>query len=75
MVDGRLERTDLTGGGGTSAFTAEDNIEAATAVFNLAYEDMIRQAPEQYMWATRRFRHSPDLAEDPYRRARRRARS
>ena len=44
----------------------KDNIEAATAVFNRAYEDMIRQVPEQYMWATRRFRHSPDLPPEPY---------
>ena len=51
----------------------KENIEAATAVFNRAYEDMIRQAPEQYMWATRRFRHSPDLPPEPY--TRRKSRS
>ncbi len=42
------------------------DIEAATAAYNRAYEEVIRRYPEQYMWATRRFRHSPDLPANPY---------
>lgn len=42
------------------------DIEAATTAYNRAYEEVIRRYPEQYMWATRRFRHSPDLPAEPY---------
>jgi len=44
----------------------ERDVEAATAAYNRAYEDIIRRHPEQYMWATRRYRHSPDLPGEPY---------
>ena len=43
------------------------DIEALTARFNEAYEAIIRAHPEQWLWAHRRFRHSPDLDADPYR--------
>jgi lauroyl/myristoyl acyltransferase len=33
---------------------------------NAALERIIRAHPEQYMWATRRFRNSPDLGEKTY---------
>ncbi len=42
------------------------DIEEATSAYNRAYEDIIRRHPEQYMWATRRYRHSPDLPTEPY---------
>ena len=44
----------------------EGDIEAATAQYNRALEEIIRRHPEQWMWAHRRFRHSPDLKGDPY---------
>ena len=44
----------------------EGDIEAATARYNRALEEIIRRHPEQWMWAHRRFRHSPDLKGDPY---------
>jgi KDO2-lipid IV(A) lauroyltransferase len=37
------------------------DVEAATARCNAALEQIIRSHPEQWMWAHRRFRHSPDL--------------
>jgi KDO2-lipid IV(A) lauroyltransferase len=37
-----------------------------TARCNQALEEIIRAHPEQWMWSHRRFRHSPDLPEDPY---------
>ena len=43
------------------------DIETLTARFNEVYEAIIRAHPEQWMWAHRRFRHSPDLDADPYR--------
>jgi KDO2-lipid IV(A) lauroyltransferase len=42
------------------------DVEVATAYYNEVLEGMIRAHPEQYMWAHRRFRHSPDLEADPY---------
>ncbi len=42
------------------------DIEEATSVHSRAYEDIIRRHPEQYMWATRRYRRSPDLPTEPY---------
>jgi len=42
------------------------DIEAATACYNAALEEIIRANPEQWMWGHRRFRNSPDLSEDPY---------
>jgi KDO2-lipid IV(A) lauroyltransferase len=44
----------------------ERDILSATADYNRAYEEIIRRHPEQYWWHTRRYRHSPDLPEDPY---------
>ncbi len=44
----------------------ERDIEEATAAYNRAYEEAIRRHPEQYMWATRRYRRSPDLPPAPY---------
>jgi KDO2-lipid IV(A) lauroyltransferase len=41
-------------------------IAELTARCNAAIEAAIRKHPEQYMWAQRRFRHSPDLARDLY---------
>jgi KDO2-lipid IV(A) lauroyltransferase len=49
---------------------AEDRdaaIAELTARGNAAMEAAIRKHPEQYMWAHRRFRHSPDLDRDLYR--------
>jgi KDO2-lipid IV(A) lauroyltransferase len=40
--------------------------ELLTARGNAALEVFIREHPEQWMWSHRRFRHSPDLATDPY---------
>ncbi len=40
--------------------------ELLTASGNAALEAFIRQVPEQWMWSHRRFRHSPDLPDDPY---------
>ena len=50
------------------------DIEAATAAENAALEAIIRRYPEQWMWANRRFRKSPDLAGPPYERRRGRTR-
>jgi KDO2-lipid IV(A) lauroyltransferase len=44
----------------------EQDIAAATAACNRALEERIRAHPEQWIWAHRRFRHSPDLEGDPY---------
>jgi KDO2-lipid IV(A) lauroyltransferase len=38
-----------------------------TAQMNAALEALIRAQPEQWIWSHRRFRHSPDLAVEPYR--------
>lgn len=43
-----------------------ERIEAATALMNRRLEQIIRRHPEQWMWAHRRFRHSPDLDRDLY---------
>ncbi|MGH9888386.1 MAG: lysophospholipid acyltransferase family protein, partial [bacterium] len=40
--------------------------ELLTTRCNAAFEGFIRAHPEQWMWSHRRFRHSPDLPEDPY---------
>jgi KDO2-lipid IV(A) lauroyltransferase len=40
--------------------------ELLTARANEALEAFVRAHPEQWMWSHRRFRHSPDLAQDPY---------
>ncbi len=42
------------------------DVEEATSAYNRAYEDIIRRHPEHYMWATRRYRRSPDLPTEPY---------
>jgi KDO2-lipid IV(A) lauroyltransferase len=42
------------------------DIELLTARGNEAIEAFIREHPAQWMWSHRRFRHSPDLAVDPY---------
>ncbi len=42
------------------------DIEAATSIHTRAYEEIIRRHPEQYIWATRRYRRSPDLPMEPY---------
>jgi KDO2-lipid IV(A) lauroyltransferase len=44
----------------------EADIGAATAVCNRAIEERIRAYPDQWLWAHRRFRNSPDLEGDPY---------
>jgi len=44
----------------------EADIAAATGVCNGALEERIRAHPEQWLWAHRRFRHSPDLEVNPY---------
>jgi KDO2-lipid IV(A) lauroyltransferase len=53
---------EVPGGDDRDAAIAE-----LTARGNAAMEAAIRKHPEQYMWAQRRFRHSPDLERDPYR--------
>ncbi len=50
------DRTDVTGA-----------VLEMTTRFNQSLEAAIRLHPEQWVWAHRRFRHSPDLAERPYR--------
>jgi len=40
--------------------------ELLTARANEAIEAFVRAHPDQWMWSHRRFRHSPDLAHDPY---------
>lgn len=45
----------------------ERDTEAATLACNAAYEQIIRAHPEQWMWAHRRFKRSPDLPPDLYR--------
>ncbi len=42
------------------------DIEQATARYNAVLERLIREHPEQWMWAHRRFRHSPDLPDPTY---------
>ncbi len=42
------------------------DIEDLTARCNEVLEGLIRRHPEQWMWAHRRFRHSPDLPEPVY---------
>lgn len=42
------------------------DVEILTARGNAALEEFVRAHPEQWMWSHRRFRHSPDLAVDPY---------
>ena len=42
------------------------DIVETTARMNRALERYIRAHPEQYMWGHRRFRHSPDLPNNPY---------
>ena len=42
------------------------DVEATACACNEALEAIIRRYPEQWMWGHRRFRHSPDLAEDGY---------
>jgi KDO2-lipid IV(A) lauroyltransferase len=49
----------------TSGDRAQD-VERITLACNAAYEDIVRRHPEQWLWMQRRFKHSPDLARDPY---------
>jgi len=43
------------------------DVERTTAEYNQKLEEVIREYPEQWMWAHRRFRHSPDLeVPNPY---------
>jgi KDO2-lipid IV(A) lauroyltransferase len=42
------------------------DVTELTARCNRAMEAAIRKHPEQWMWAHRRFRHSPDLPDDLY---------
>lgn len=44
----------------------EADVAELTARCNRAMEAAIRKHPEQWMWAHRRFRHSPDLPADLY---------
>jgi len=44
------------------------DLEQATTAMNACLGEMIRKHPEQWVWTHRRFRHSPDLPDDPYRR-------
>lgn len=44
----------------------EDPVVALTTRFNAVLEGFIREHPEQWMWAHRRFRHSPDLPDLRY---------
>ena len=44
----------------------ERDIVEYSSRMNAALERIIRAHPEQYMWAHRRFRHSPDLEGNPY---------
>lgn len=45
---------------------APTDVMVAAEACNRAIESRIRARPEQWLWATRRFRHSPDLPVDPY---------
>ena len=42
------------------------DVIARTTAFNRWLERVIRAHPEQWLWAHRRFRHSPDLETPPY---------
>jgi KDO2-lipid IV(A) lauroyltransferase len=42
------------------------DIEQATARYNEVLEEIIRAHPEHWMWAHRRYRHSPDLPDVHY---------
>lgn len=42
------------------------DVETITTDCNRFIERVVRENPTQYMWAHTRFRHSPDLAGDPY---------
>ena len=42
------------------------DVLAATTRYNAVLEEIIRKHPEQWMWAHRRFRHSPDLPDLRY---------
>lgn len=44
----------------------ETDVAGLTATCNAALESFVRRHPEQWMWGHRRFRHSPDLAREPY---------
>jgi KDO2-lipid IV(A) lauroyltransferase len=44
----------------------KQDIEIITAACNKALGDVVLLAPEHYLWGHRRFRHSPDLVDDPY---------
>jgi lauroyl/myristoyl acyltransferase len=44
----------------------KQDIEIITAACNKALGDVVLRAPEHYLWGHRRFRHSPDLVDDPY---------
>lgn len=42
------------------------DVARLTAELNAVLEGAIREHPEQWVWGHRRFRHSPDLPDDPY---------
>ena len=48
---------------------ADHDPERAAAAINRLVEALVRQCPEQYNWAYKRFRPAPPGASDPYRRS------
>lgn len=42
------------------------DIEIVTTACNATLGDVVLRKPEEYLWGHRRFRHSPDLVDDPY---------
>ena len=53
---------------------ADQNPERAANEINRLVEALVRQCPEQYNWAYKRFRPAPPGASDPYRRSRKESR-
>jgi KDO2-lipid IV(A) lauroyltransferase len=48
---------------------ADPDPVVATSALNRSVEACVREAPEQYQWEYKRFRHRPPGQPDPYRKA------
>ena len=52
--------------GGLEGLSREEQVRRVTEIINRAYEEVIRQDPEQWVWLHRRFKTQPEGAPDPY---------